>query len=85
MVYADIYINLVNNIQIKKRRATDFIWSKFTYLLDRIVQEPGDCVRYYLQDVLDWAFVRKKLMHVSDDTQVPPHWVSEWNNWAPFL
>ena len=25
----------------QKRRATDFIWSKNTYRLDRIVQEPG--------------------------------------------
>ena len=28
----------------QKRRATDFIWSKNKYQLDRIVQEPGDHV-----------------------------------------
>ena len=52
----------------EKRRATDFIWSKNTYLLDRIVQEPGNHVMYYLQDGPDRAFVREELMHVSEDT-----------------
>ena len=34
----------------QKRQATDFIWSKNTYRLDRIAQEPGNRVLYYLQD-----------------------------------
>ena len=34
----------------QKRRATELIWSKNTCRLDRIVQEPGNCVLYYLQD-----------------------------------
>ena len=62
----------------QKRRATGLIWSKNTYRLDRIVQDPGNCVLYYLQDGPDRAFVREELMHVSEDTQVPPDWVSEW-------
>ena len=32
----------------QKRRATGLIWSKNTYRLDRIVQDPGNCVLYYL-------------------------------------
>ena len=60
----------------QKRQATDLIWSKNTYQLDRIVQEPGNRVLYYLQDGPDRAFVCKELMHVSEDTQVPPDWVS---------
>ena len=60
----------------QKRHATDLIWSKYMYQLDRIVQEPGNRVLYYLQDGPDRAFVRKELMHVSEDTQVPPDWVS---------
>ena len=32
----------------EKRRATDLIWSKSTYRLDRVVQDPGNCVLYYL-------------------------------------
>ena len=64
--------------RVQKRRATNLIWGKNKYQLDQMVQNPGDCVLYYLQDGPDWAFVREKLMHVSEDTQVPPDWVSEW-------
>ena len=31
-----------------------------------------------MQDGPDRAFVHKELMHVSEDTQVRPDWVSEW-------
>ena len=55
----------------QKRRVTDFIWSKNTYRLDRIVQDPGNRVLYYLQGGTDRAFVREELMHVYEDTQVP--------------
>ena len=33
----------------QKRQATDLIWSKNTYRLDRIVQDPGNRVLCYLQ------------------------------------
>ena len=62
----------------QKRWATDLIWSKNTLRLDRIVQGRGTRVLYYLQDGPDKAFVREELMHVSEDTQVPPDWLSEW-------
>ena len=62
----------------QKRRVTDLICSKNTYRLDRIIQEPGNRVLYYLQDRPDRAFVSKELIHISEDTQVPPEWVSEW-------
>ena len=52
----------------QKRWATDLIWSKNTYRLDRIVQEPGNCVLYYSQGGPDRAFVREELMHISEDT-----------------
>ena len=55
----------------QKRRATDLIWSK--NWLDQIVQDLGSRVLYYLQDRPDRAFVREELMHVSEDTQVPPN------------
>ena len=61
----------------QKGRATDLIWSKNTYRLDRIVQDPSNRVLCFLQDVPDRAFVCKELIHVSEDTQVPPDWVSE--------
>ena len=56
----------------QKRWATDLIWSKNTYRLDQIVQDPGNHVLYYLQDGPDRAFVCEELMYVSEDTQVPP-------------
>ena len=34
------------------RRATDLIWSRNTHRLDRIVQNSGNRVLYYLQDYL---------------------------------
>ena len=61
-----------------KKRTTDLVWSKNTYPLVWIVQEPGNRVLYYLQDRPDRAFVPEELMHISEDTQVPPDWVSEW-------
>ena len=42
------------------------------YRLDRDVQDPGNRVLHYLQDGSDRAFVCEELMHVSEDTQVPP-------------
>ena len=62
----------------QKRGTTDLIQSKSTYRLDRIVQEPGNRVLYYLQDRPDRASVREELMHISEDTRVPPDWVSKW-------
>ena len=62
----------------QERRVADFSWSKNTYRLDRIVQEPGNRILYYLQDGFDIAFLREELMHISEDTQAPPDWVSEW-------
>ena len=61
----------------QKKRATDLIWKKNTYRLDRFVQDPANRVLYYLQDGPKRGFVREELMHVSEDTQVPPDWVSE--------
>ena len=52
----------------QKRWVTDLISSKNTYRLDRIVQDSGNRVLYYLQDELE------ELMHISEDTQVPPDW-----------
>ena len=50
----------------RKTLFKDFIWSKNTYRLDRIVLEPGNRVLGYLQDGPDRAFVREELMHVSE-------------------
>ena len=60
-----------------ERWAADLIWSKNTYQLDRVVQEPGNRVLYYLQDRPNRAFVREELMYIFEDTQVPPDRVNE--------
>ena len=41
----------------QRQRATDLNWSKDTYRLDQIVEEPGNRVMYYLKDGPERAFV----------------------------
>ena len=62
----------------QKRRATDFVWSKNTYRLDRIDQEPGNRIVYYLQGGPEKAFVREELMQVPETTEKLPDWVQGW-------
>ena len=76
MDYVDIFINLANNIETKKDK--EQIENINIDRLNRIVQESRNRVLYYLQDGSDRAFVSEELMHVPEDTQVPPNWVSEW-------
>ena len=62
-----------------RRRATDMIWSWNTFRLDRIVENQGQRVLYYLADnAPKRAFVHEELMQVPEDTEVPPDWVKEW-------
>ena len=56
----------------------DFIWSKNTYRLGRIIEKPGNRVLYHMKDGADRVFVSEELMHISEDTQVPSEWISEW-------
>ena len=67
-------------------RATDRIWSKGTYRLREVVENPGNHVMYYLRDGPDsalvtasWrAFVSEELMLIPEDTELPPNYVQEW-------
>ena len=61
-----------------RRRATDNIWSRKTFRLDRIIKNKGQRVLYYLTDGPERAFVREELMDIPEDTQVPPEWVEKW-------
>ena len=61
----------------QKRQATDHIWSINMYQLIEFYKIQV-IVLYYLQNGPDRAFVREELMHVSEDIQVAPDWVSEW-------
>ena len=59
-------------------RATDRIWSKGTYRLREIVENPGNRVMYYLADGPDRAFVLEELMLIPEDTELPPDYIQEW-------
>ena len=63
----------------QQRRATDMIYSWNTFRLDKIVENLGERVLYYLSDgAPKRAFVREELMLISEDTEVPPEYVKEW-------
>ena len=70
----------------QRRRETDRIWSKGTYRLREIMENPGNHVMYYLIDGSDsalaptpWkAFVSEELMLIPEDTELPPDYVQEW-------
>ena len=64
--------------QDTKRRATDNNWSRKTFRLDRIIENPGQRVLYYLVNGTERAFVREELMNIPEDTQAPPEWVKKW-------
>ena len=59
-------------------RATDRIWSKGTYRLREIMENPGNHVMYYLLDGPERAFVSEELMLIPEDTELPPDYIQEW-------
>ena len=59
-------------------RATDRIWSKGTYRLKEIIENPGNHVMYYPRDRPERAFVSEELMLIPEDTELPPDYVQEW-------
>ena len=60
-----------------RRRATDRIWSKETYRLREIAENPGNRVMYYLLDGPERAFVSEELILIPEDTELPPDYVQE--------
>ena len=63
----------------QQRRATDMIWSWNTFRLDKIIQDKGQRVLYYLRDGPKRSFVREELMLIPEETQLPPDYVQEWS------
>ena len=59
-------------------RATDRIWSKASYRLREITENPGNYVMCYLTDGPERAFVLEELMLIPEDTELPPDYVQEW-------
>ena len=70
----------------QRHRAMDRIWSKKTYRLREIMEDPGNHVMYYLSDGLkgpasgvpEKAFVSEELMLIPEDTELPPDYVQNW-------
>ena len=74
----------------QRHRATDRTWSKGTYRLKEIVENPGNRVMYYLLDGStgpgtplgshepERTFVSEDLMLISEDRELPPDYVLEW-------
>ena len=62
----------------QRRRASDRIWSKRTYRLREITENPGSHVMYYLRDGPERAFVSEELMLIPEDTELPPDYIQEW-------
>ena len=62
----------------QRHRATDRIWSKGTYRLREIEENPGNRVMYYLSDGPERTFVSEELMLIPEDTELPPDYVQEW-------
>ena len=59
-------------------RAMDRIWSKGTYRLKEIVENPGNQAMYYLLNGPERAFVSEELMLIPEDTELPPDYVQTW-------
>lgn len=62
----------------QRRRATDMIWSWDTHRLDRVIEDPGQRVLYYLAEGPKRAFVREELMLIPEGTELPPDSVKKW-------
>ena len=62
----------------QRRRATDRIWSKGTYRLREVIENPGSRVMYYVADGPERAFVSEELMLIPEDTELPPDYVQNW-------
>ena len=56
----------------QRKRAMDRIWSKKTYRLREIVEDPGNWVMYYLKHGPERVFVKEELMLIPKDTELPP-------------
>ena len=59
----------------QRKRAMDRIWSKKTYRLREIVEDPSNRVMYYLKDGPERASVKEELMLIHEDTELPPDYI----------
>ena len=62
----------------QRHRATDRVWSKGTHRLRETVEDSGNCMKYYLSNGPERAFVSEELMLIPEDTELPPDYIQEW-------
>ena len=62
----------------QRHRATDRIWSKASYRLREITDNPGNRVMYHLLNGPERDFVSEELMPIPEDTELPPDYIQEW-------
>ena len=62
----------------QRERAPDRIWFEKTYRLSEIMEDSGNRVMYYRKDGPEKVFVKKKLMLIPEDTELPPDYVRKW-------
>ena len=62
----------------QRRTATDRIWSKVSYRLREIVENPDNRVMYYLLNGPERAFVSEELMLIPERHRVAPDYVQAW-------
>ena len=56
----------------------DRIWSKGTYRLREVVENPGNRVMCYLSGGPERAFVSEELMLIPEDTELPQDYIQAW-------
>ena len=61
------------------------IWSWNTFRLDKIIQDKGKRVLYYVRDGPKRSFVREELMLIPEETQLPPDYVQGKDGHKKFL
>ena len=56
----------------------EYIWSKKTYRLSKVMSSPGNQVMHHLRDVPERIFMKEEFMLISKDTELPLDYVQKW-------
>ena len=75
----DTYYNPVKNTMTSgTEQLIGYGQRELTYILRKIVENPGNRVMYYLRDGPERAFVSEELMLIPEDAELPPDYLQEW-------
>ena len=62
----------------QRKRATNRIWSKKTYRLREMMEEPGNWVMYNLSGGPERVFVSEELMLIPEETELLLDYIRKW-------